>query len=81
MQDGSLAGCTAAEVEGAQEFCGAVPEDLDTDTEEEKGGQPHHDGRAGGADELGELGGVAVEAVHQHDEQQHGGEGFEEKLE
>jgi hypothetical protein len=74
--------CAAARLEHAAEQLGSpVPQDLDTDAEQQEGGEPHHDAGAGGADDVGEPCRVPVGHVDQEREQRHRCEGLQEEFE
>src|SRR6266404_5602732 len=71
----------AAQRQRPQELGQAVPEHLNADAEQQEGGQPHHDGGAGGADPIRQPRRIAIETIDQQRQQGDGGQGFKEELE
>src|SRR3984957_13422422 len=71
----------AAERQRPQELRQAVPQHLNADAEQQEGGEPHHDGGAGGADPFRQARRIAVEPIDQQRQQGDGGQGFQEELE
>ena len=74
-------GLSAARIErqAAQQFRQPIPADLNADAEQQEGGQPHDDGSARDAQEIGQTSRVSVQAINRQRQQQRGGEGFDEE--
>src|SRR5229473_2469112 len=71
----------AAKRQRPQEFGQAVPKNLNADAKQQEGGEPHHDGGAGGADPFRQARRIAIERIDQQRQQGDGGQRFQEELE